>query len=425
MGIQPNIRLNPVVLGLLQSATLAINERAGELEAGGRRVFRLGFGQSPFPVPDVVVESLRQNAHQKAYLPVRGLRQLREAVARYHAQRTGQPHRAEDVIIGPGSKELMYILQVVFDGVLNIPSPTWLSYAPQALIARKQVRWIPTTAESDWLLTPDDVETIGRTSGEATQMVILNYPGNPSGTTYTDEELRDIAEAARRHNLLIVSDEIYGELDHDGSHTSLATYYPDGTIVSAGLSKWCGAGGWRLGTFTFSPEMPDLLAAVATVAGESFSSTSAPIQYAAVTAYNGGPEIDQFLSKSRRILGALGRTVTDRLRAAGADVCQPGGGYYIMPGFDGMKDRLASRGMNTSPDLCEQMLEKKGVALLPASAFGRPAEELSVRLAYVDFDGSRALAALPSESEPDEAFLQDHCGTTLEGVDRICEFLAG
>ena len=110
------LNLNLNVRGLGQSATLAINERSAALQQGGRTVYRLGLGQSPFPVPDSVVDALKANAHQKDYLPVKGLQRLREAVAAYHDRVNAVSRGAEDVLIGPGSKELMFILQLVFYG---------------------------------------------------------------------------------------------------------------------------------------------------------------------------------------------------------------------------------------------------------------------------------------------------------------------
>ncbi len=128
----PGVNLNLRVRGLGKSPTVAINEHSDRLRAEGREVFKLGLGQSPFPVPRVVVEALRDNAHQKDYLAVQGLLPLREAVASYHQRKHGVNVGAEDVLIGPGSKELMFILQLVYYGDLVIPTPSWVSYAPQA-----------------------------------------------------------------------------------------------------------------------------------------------------------------------------------------------------------------------------------------------------------------------------------------------------
>jgi len=281
----PDVHLNLNVRGLGLSATLEINERSARLAREGRPVVRLGLGQSPFPVPDEVVEELRANAHRKDYLPVGGLRELQEAVARYHHRSQGIEVQGRDVLIGPGSKELMFILQLVHYGDLAIPTPSWVSYAPQAQIIGRRIRWLPTSPEHGHRLTPEALEALCAEDPGRPRVVILNYPGNPTGDTYPVDELKALARVARRHRVVLLSDEIYGELHHRGRHVSIARFYPEGTVVSSGLSKWCGAGGWRLGTFAFPPTLRWLQAAMAAVASETFTSTSAPIQHAAVRAF--------------------------------------------------------------------------------------------------------------------------------------------
>ena len=146
----PDVHLNLNVRGLHTSATLAINERCRLMREEGRHIYRLGLGQSPFPVPESVVEKLRTNAHEKDYLPVKGLPALRRRSPSYYERRQGIDRSAEDVLVGPGSKELMFILQLVYYGDLVIPTPSWVSYAPQAHIIGRHIRWVPTTAEEGW-----------------------------------------------------------------------------------------------------------------------------------------------------------------------------------------------------------------------------------------------------------------------------------
>ncbi|MDO9190944.1 MAG: aminotransferase class I/II-fold pyridoxal phosphate-dependent enzyme, partial [Sulfurimicrobium sp.] len=259
----PDVHLNLNVRGLKQSATLAINERSGQLLQEGRQVFRLGLGQSRFPVPQPVVDELKANAHQKDYQPVRGLYALREAVAGYHRRMHGIDRTAADVLIGPGSKELMFILQLVYYGDLVIPTPSWVSYAPQAQIVGRQIRWVPTRLENDWRLMPEELDRLCKEDPGRPRIVILNYPSNPTGDSYTLDELKALAKVARKYKVILLSDEIYGELHHRGQHVSIARFYPEGTIISGGLSKWCGAGGWRLGTFVFPHSLRWLLDAMA------------------------------------------------------------------------------------------------------------------------------------------------------------------
>lgn len=418
-------QVSPNVRGMQPSATVAINEHCEALLAEGRRVFKLGLGQSPFPVPEPLVSALRRHAAEKAYLPVRGLQDLRRAVAHYTERRAGIDRTAEDVLIGPGGKELMFLLQLVFDGEVIVPTPAWVSYGPQAQILGRSVRLWPTRREDGWLLTPEGLDAIGREPREQSRMVVLNYPNNPTGATFKPDALRALARVAQEHGLIILSDEIYGELHHKGEHVSIARWYPEGTIISGGLSKWCGAGGWRLGTLVFPEDLRWLLDAMATVASETFTSTSAPIQYAAMAAFQGSEEVERYLSGARRVLSALGRWCARKLRAAGIDCAQPAGGFYLFPDFGALAEPLRARGIHNSRELCARLLDEEGVAILPGSEFGRPDDELTARLAYVDFDGARALeavAVIPREQPLDEVFLKRHAAEVVEAIQAICRF---
>lgn len=422
----PSVNLNLNVRGLPQSATLEINERSAHLIRQGRQVYKLGLGQSPFPVPQPVVEALKVNAHQKEYQPVKGLAELREAVAQYHNRTQGIRCDGGDVLIGPGSKELMFLAQLVHYGDIVIPTPSWVSYAPQAYIIGRHIRWLPTHLENGWHVSPHEIENLCKNDPDRPRMMILNYPNNPTGGTYRFEELKALAQVARTYRIVLLSDEIYGELHHNGQHVSIARFYPEGTIISGGLSKWCGAGGWRLGTFLFPRQLHWLCDAMAVVASETYTATSAPIQYAAVRAFKGGREIERYLWQSRRILRTLGRRLAQRLKEIGVTVHEPEGAFYLFPDFSPFKENLRTRGISTSEEFCRRLLLETGVAVLPGSVFGRPPEELTARLAYVDFDGARALAAaeqIPPDKDLETDFLETYCGGMLAAIDRICEWL--
>lgn len=420
------VNLNLNVRGLAPSSTLAINERSNQLIKQGRTIYKLGLGQSPFPVPERVVESLRQHAHEKDYLPVKGLPALRQAIAEYFYRTQGIERTAEDVIIGPGSKELIFLLQLVYYGDLIIPTPSWVSYSPQARIIGRHVHWAPTTSENNWRLSPEKLDLICRTDPDRPRVVIINYPSNPVGSTYPIERLKLLAQVARKYHVILISDEIYGAIHHHGQHVSIARFYPEGTIISSGLSKWCGAGGWRLGTFVFPPNLRWLQDAMAIVASETYTATSAPIQYAAVTAFNGGPDIDEYLYQSRRVLRAIAKVLVQKLHESNVYVPMPDGAFYLFADFAYYRDKLKAREILTSVELCEALLEETGVAMLPGADFGRQPEELTVRIAYVDFDGKTALdeAGKINNGKPlNGQFVKDYSPRLVEAFDKMCNWL--
>jgi aspartate aminotransferase len=425
MVTQNPVHLNLNVRGLAPSATLAINEKSAEMQSRGLPVFRLGLGQSPFPVPERVVQALRDHAHEKDYLPVGGLRELREAVASFNQRTQGIQTHPDHIIIGPGSKELIFILQLVYYGDLVIPTPSWVSYSPQARIVGRHVYWVPTSPDNFWRMSPDQLEKICRADPDKPRIAILNYPSNPTGYTYPLERLKELARVARKYKVILVSDEIYGLLHFRDQHVSVAKFYPEGTIVSSGLSKWCGAGGWRLGTLSFPESLEWLYRAVTIVASETYTSTSAPIQHAAITAFQGGKDIDQYLSDSRRILKALAHYAVDRLRNIHVEIPMPHGAFYLFPDFGMYREALAARGIFTSVEMVNALLEETGVAMLPGYEFGRDPDELTARIALVDFNGDEALRSASGDyahKEIDEAFVRSQAPGITEAFNRLTEW---
>jgi aspartate aminotransferase len=254
----------------------------------------------------------------------------------------------------------------------------------------------------------------------------LNYPNNPTGCSYAPHQLQALAEVARKYRIILLSDEIYGELNFAGCHQSIARYYPEGTIIASGLSKWAGAGGWRLGTFAFPEELKWLMESMTVVASETFTATSAPIQYAAVKAFEGSVRLERYLFNSRKILSALADWIWSRLSVAGVTVARPDGAFYMLPDFEPFRENLEARGITNGEVFCQQLLQQTGVAILPGSSFGRPKRELTARLAFVDFDGARALAAVEqfSADQPvDEAYLRVYCERVLTAIDKLCDWI--
>lgn len=407
------------------SSTLAINEQSKALAKAGQHISRLGLGQSPFPIPPPVVQALVEHAAEKDYLDVAGLLELRQSIAKHLNKTRGTKFRDESILVGPGSKELLFHLQLVMDSAVILPTPSWVSYEPQAHFANNEVVWLKTSIKDSWRI---DAKMLAKTCeqlGTRTKTLILNYPSNPSGITYSAEHLFQIADVAREHNVLIVADEIYWELSFEHPSSSIAAIYPEATIISTGLSKWCGAGGWRLGAFAFPDEYQHIRTAMIALASESFSAVSAPIQFAAIKAFDGGEEIDDYLEKSNRVLRvALGEAATV-LRKRGVEVCDAHGGFYLMPDFSRFRESFARAGIFTDIDLSQRLIRDLGVATLPGSDFGLAPLELVLRLALVDFDGAQALDSLARASDgPDVETLDQVLSNMLRAVDAVADWAA-
>jgi aspartate aminotransferase len=176
----------------------------------------------------------------------------------------------------------------------------------------------------------------------------------------------------------------------------------------------------------FPEELTWLLEAMASVASETFTSTSAPIQYAAITAFEGGAWMESYLRRSRKILAALADYVYQSMDNAGLQLSRADGGFYLFPDFSPFESALKQKNIIDSESLCTTLLEETGVAMLPGSAFGMPEEKYLARLAFVDFDGGRALDALAQEGDKatlDKDFLTKYCPKVVEATDRICDWI--
>ncbi len=396
------------IINLKPSATLAINEESNKLKKEGKKIFKFGFGQSPFPVPDSLVSALKNSADQNKYLPMQGLAELRLAIANDLKDNSNSKFEYNDIIIGPGTKELMFLTQLAFNGDILLTAPSWVSYQPQALIAKNNIHWIQTNSDSNWFPTAQQLENKIKTIKKKNLLLFINSPNNPSGTVC--KNLKEIAEIARKYKLIILSDEIYSKLTFEENYLSISSFYPEGTIVSSGLSKWCGAGGWRLGFFAIPKQLNKLKNSLKILCSESFTSVSAPIQYAAVEAYRG--DHSDYLNGVNKILSFTANYVCENLKSNLISIPKPEGGFYLFPEFTNAK-------FLSSSEMCKDILDKTGVALLPGSDFGLGATKMIARLSYTDFDGSKFLSSTLGRKKLDNADLKKYAPNIVHGISKL------
>ena len=400
--------IKDIIKNLKPSSTLLINEKSNKLESEGKKIFKFGFGQSPFKVPQKIVDELKNNAHQNKYLPMQGLQDLRDSIAKYISKKKGHEYLSSNIIIGPGSKELMFLLQILFEGEIILPAPSWVSYAPQAIIGRNKIKWIQTKSENNWFPTAKDIENIIKEDKQKKYLIFLNSPNNPSGQVCTN--LKEISELVKKYNLYFLSDEIYSELTFEGDYKSISNYCPENTIISTGLSKWCGAGGWRLGYFILPTNLLEIRNQLKVLASETFSSVSSPIQYAAIAAHNN--DHTNYINHSKNILKSVGNYVYDNLKSNNVLINKPQGGFYLLPEFINKK-------FSTSSELCNNILKETGVALLPGSDFGFSENRMLARLSYTDFDGENFMKNTVHNEEINYEKIKKYAPKIIEGTNRL------
>ena len=402
-------RVKKNILKLKESSTLAINEKSKDLIKSGKKIYRFGFGQSPFQIPGKIVDTLKSNAHKKQYLPIQGLTELREKISNYLLKKTGVKYPKENILITPGSKEAMLLMHVAFNGEILTPAPSWVSYEPQAEIGRNKVHWLETSRANNWFPTSKELENKLKKIGRKKNIIlILNSPNNPSGAVC--KNLKELARIAKKYRILILSDEIYTDLSFDGTYKSISEFYPEYTFISGGLSKWCGAGGWRLGFLAVPKGSNEFMDSLKSLASESYSTVNTPTQYAAVEAYEG--DYDDYKIKVRAILNAVGNYVYNNLKSNKILINPPQGAFYLMPEFKNKKFKNSSQ-------LCNAILNETGVAMLPGSDFGFNPKRMLTRLSYTDFDGVEFFKSVSNYKFISEEMVKRYAPNVVEGTSKL------
>lgn len=423
MGIELREHLRDVKI----PANLRINRQIKEYREECRRkgcnrpYHNFAFGQSPFSPPPKVVESLRKNAHKHDYVPTAGITSLRENISGYYKTVFGLDCTAERIIVSPGSKMMISMIAVALEGPLIVPTPSWVSYLPQAKIARKEVIPVRLTAKENFKLTPSKLENVLKKNHAGQFNLILNNPNNPTGAVYSKQELEDLAEVLRKHGIVVISDEIYAQTAFDfDSFCSMGKIYPERTIVTGGISKDRSAGGYRFGVGIF-PDDRELYDDVLKIAGSTYSSVPAPIENACITAYSADSDIQSYIHDCTRIHEAFGtRTSALVNEIPGIEATVPEGAFYLYVDFNSYSEQIKEIGFSTCAGLCEHMIEVEHTALLPGESLLLPEDDFSVRLSYVDYDGDKVLSEWRQESPGTDsektAVFERSCPSIRQGI---------
>ncbi|MCA9392519.1 aminotransferase class I/II-fold pyridoxal phosphate-dependent enzyme [candidate division WWE3 bacterium] len=208
------------------SPTLAINQKVKDLRAQGESVINAGFGENRFPLHPKLKSS--DPEFHTDYESVQGILPLRKAVSTFYKTINNEDVKSANVIITPGCKGALFSAVAILDGDLLLPAPSWVSYAPQAIISGKKVVHVPTSAAHDYVPTYDELElahTQAVNQGHDPKVLILNYPNNPTSCIATKGQIEDIVRFCKEHDIAVISDEIYSQLTfHDNEHVKFSDY---------------------------------------------------------------------------------------------------------------------------------------------------------------------------------------------------------
>lgn len=362
------------------SLTLAITAKAKAMKAEGKSVIGFGAGEPDFNTPQHIIDAAKDALDKgyTKYTPSSGLPALRKKIAEHFEAEQGLVYDSSQIIVSSGAKHSIFntMFALVEDGdEVIIPSPYWLTYPEVVKVCGGVSVFVKGHRENHFKIDPEDLK---KAITPKTKMLIFNSPSNPTGSVYTEEEIRAIAKVCEEAGIWVLSDEIYSQLIYDGvKHFSIARasdYMKEHTVVVDGVSKTYAMTGWRIGWLAAPKEVAKVIDSFQSHATSNASSIS---QYATLAALSGGKEE---LVKMRDIFNDRRKFMISRIRAIeNLDCIEPDGAFYIMLVVDKLYGkRFRGRKITGSLDVADMLLEL-GVAVVPGIAFG---DDECVRLSY-------------------------------------------
>jgi aspartate aminotransferase len=366
------IQLSDRILSMEESATLAMSRKSRELRAQGKDIISLSLGEPDFFTPEFIKKAANEAMEQNytMYTPVPGYDDLRDAIANKFNRDNGIPYKREHIVVSTGAKQSIanLVMAVINPGdEVIIPAPYWVSYAEIVKVAGGIPVVVPTSIESDFKFTPEQFKA---SITSKSKMMMFSSPCNPTGTVYTKEELRALADVLKAHpNMIVMSDEIYEHINFVGHHYSMAQFADvfDQIVTVNGVSKAWAMTGWRVGYIGAPKEIAD---ACNKIQGQFTSGTCSIAQRATIAAVNADPAIlkdmvSAFEARRELVLAALNDM-------PGVKCNRPGGAFYVFPDISSFFGKSADgRIIGSAEDLCMYLLDK-GVALVSGEAFGDP-----------------------------------------------------
>lgn len=356
------MKIGTKIKNIKDSASLALTTKANELKARGYRIFNMAAGEPDFDTPQQIKDSaiLALNQGKTKYAPTAGVTELRTAIAEYLKKYSGIEYTPNQIVVCNGAKQAIFnVLAVICDpgDEVLIPSPYWLSYPEMVRIVGGIPKFIKTSFESNFKLKPSKLE---QSITKRTKCLILNYPSNPDGHSYTRQELEELSSILEDKNIWVISDECYNTLWYDEKPVSFATFSEKiykKTITINALSKSFSMTGWRTGYLAGPQEVVD---AVIRLQSHTTSGINTFCQYGAITALR---ECEKYAEDFRMEFKLRRDLICDLLsKIKGIRFIKPAGAFYVFVD-------ISSIGMN-GDEFAMKLLEEKGVVVVPGKPFG-------------------------------------------------------
>lgn len=362
------------------SPTLALDAKTKKLQREGINVISFGVGEPDFDTPQHIKKAAIDaiNAGFTKYTPSSGIPELREAICAKLKKDNGLDYKPSEVLVSVGAKHSIYnaVLALVDPGdEVLIPAPYWVSYPEMVKMAGGVPVFIPTGIETGFKITREALESA---ITPKTTVLILNSPSNPTGAIYTESELRDIASVCLKHNIAVISDEIYEKLVYEGKHVSFAALGPEVkaiTVTVNGVSKSYAMTGWRIG---YAAGPADVIEAMGNIQSHSTSNPTSIAQKAALAGLTGPQdELEAMRVEFKKRRDYMVKRLNEM---PGFKCLVPPGAFYVYPDVSALIGRkLAGRVVTDDSTLADILLDEARIAVVPGKAFGT---EGNLRFSY-------------------------------------------
>lgn len=380
------------------SLTLEITARAKKMKADGMRVVSFAAGEPDFNTPEYIIEAGHEALKKglTKYTPAGGTVELRAAICNKLKNDNALDYALSNIVVSNGAKHSLFN---AFMAILNpgdeviIPSPYWLSYPELVKMAGGVPVFVETKAENSFKITAAELE---QAITDNTKAFILNNPNNPTGAVYTRSELNSLAAVIEKHEIFVVSDEIYEKLTYERRHHSIAAYsdiLKERTVVVNGMSKTYSMTGWRIG---YAAANEQIASAMASMQSHSTSNPNSIAQYASQVALDDKYHGDAFLEDMRATFDARRALMMLRLHRIGMEYIEPKGAFYVMASIKKYIGKsIEGQRIRSAYDFASILLEQVQVAVIPCEGFGAPDY---IRLSYAasEKDIERGLDAITS-----------------------------
>jgi aspartate/methionine/tyrosine aminotransferase len=388
---------------------LIVNERKKK----GLPVYNFGLGENPLKQPQYFIDHVKQFASEKYYSSCQGIPIFQDTIKQLFSS---NKYTVQDILIGNGLKELLFLVQLAFKGKIFHITPSWASYKEQIRILNKEqdLVEIETTIDNNYKINPTDLENILKKYPNDDKLILFNNPNNPTGITHNTQEIKQIASILNKYNTIVLADEIYLNLTHCEKPESISTFIPHLTIRGTSVSKDLACGGYRFGWITFPKQLNELFQICKSYASSIYSSSCVPIQYATAYMLNNKELFHKTCVDTNIIFKAIINNVCDLIDNSTCKFkfkyVRPNSSWYIFINFDSYKEELHKKNILNSYELQDYLMNQFGIITLAGENFN--VSGFNLRFSLVDIDISK----LPNENS---------YNNILEGFKILINFFEG